>query len=133
LLNKKKGINIDIIKAEFKMQEDWLLKFFANKKIYSLIVKAYSEAYGLYFILDKNRLQDMLAYPSEYDFGLTIRRHSTYLDDKTVKAINSSAALTNGKFTILKAWVLEDLEDGDGGCFCSGFDINLHSLSEHPV
>lgn len=90
------------------MQEDWLLKFFANKKIYSLIVKAYSEAYGLYFILDKNRLQDMLAYPSEYDFGLTIRRRSTYLDDKTVKAINSSAALTNGKFTILQAWVLED-------------------------
>ena len=116
---------MDIIKADLTTQEAWLLELFPNETIDDLIVKAYSNAYGVYFIFDQSRMEDMLAYPSDYDLGETIRGRLADLDADRVEAIENGAALTGSELAAVKECVLEEQEEGDGGCFCSGLDINL--------
>ena len=121
------AIFMDIIKADYATQEAWLLKLFPNETIDDLIGRAYSDAYGVYFIFDQSRLDDMLAYPSEYDLGETIRGRLNDLDNDRVKAIENGAPLTASELGAVKGCVLEEQELGDGGCFCSGLDVNLPS------
>ena len=103
----EKGVFMDIIKADSKTQEDWLLQVVPNETIGDLIVKAYSDAYGVYFLLDQSRLDDMLAYPSDYDLGETIRGRLTDLDDDRVEAIGNGATLTGSELAAVKECVLE--------------------------
>ena len=116
---------MDIIKADLKTQETWLLKHFPNETIDDLILKAYSDAYGVYLIFDQSRLEYMLAYPSDYDLGETIRGRLADLDDDRVEAIENGAALTGSELAAVKEYVLEVQEEGDGGYFCSGLAVNL--------
>lgn len=116
---------MDVLTADLKTQEAWLLKHFPKETIDDLIVQAYSDAYGVYLIFDQSRLEDMLAYPLDYDLGETIRGRLTDLDDDRVEAIDNGAALTGREMAAVKEYVLEEQDDGDGGCFCSGLDISL--------
>ena len=118
---------MDVLTADLKTQEAWLLKHFPKETIDDLIVKAYSEAYGVYLIFDQFRLEDMLAYPLDYDLGETIRGRLTDLDDDRVEAIDNGAALTGRELAAVKECVLEGQEEGDGGDFCSGLAVNLPS------
>jgi hypothetical protein len=116
---------MDILKADQKTQEALLLKLFPNETIDDLIVKAYSDAYGVYFIFDQSRLEDMLAYPSDYNLSDTLQGRLPDLDDDRAEAIQNGAALTSSELAAVKECVLEEQELGDGGCFCSGLDIKL--------
>lgn len=124
-LSRKKGVIIDIIKADLATQEAWLLKHFPNETIDDLKVKAYSDAYGVYLIFDQSRMEDMLAYPADYDLGETIRGRLTDLDDDRVEAIENGAALSGSELAAVKKCVLEEQEEDDGGCFCSGLLVSL--------
>ena len=118
---------MDIIKADQKTQEAWLLKLFPNKTIDDLIVKVYSDAYGVYLLFDQYLLKDMLADPSDYSLGDTLQGRLPDLDDDRVESINNGAALTRSELVAAKECVLLQQEAGDGGCICSGFNIKLPS------
>ena len=98
---------MDVLKADLKTQEAWLLKHFLKETIDDLIVKAYSDAYGVYLIFDQSRLEDMLAYPLDYDLGEAIRGRLSDLDDDRVEAIGNGAALTGSELAAVKECVLE--------------------------
>ena len=119
------GRVVDIIKSDVKTQEAFLLGLFPDESIEDLIVKIYSEAFGVYLLLDRSRLEDMLGYPTNYDLGETIREHLPDTTDDRVTAIDIGAPLTAKELAALKDYILDEQSSGDGGHFCSGFDVRL--------
>lgn len=116
---------MNIFEADRATQEAWLLAQFPTETMDDLIVRIYSEAYGVFILFDESQLNDMVDHPSAYDLGEIISLRLATVDKRRAHAIDNGAVLTTDELASLKAYILEQQSEGEGGYFCSGLHCDL--------
>jgi hypothetical protein len=112
-----------LVAAPREEQEVWLLARFPDLNMDGLIARAYPIAYGAFCHFDQGLFSDMTSEPGDYDLGDQLRERMPELTEARAEQINAGATLSSTELAQTRALVIDGQLEGDGGFFCSGFDV----------